>query len=108
MKLSKINIKEFQKYMKDNELPSITQDILTTLVGLVNEYIGGLQAEGVMLTYISREGNERKKKNPISDSIIPTFSLIAKILKDNNLTLPKTTTENDNEQINFDNLLSKI
>lgn len=109
MKINKFNIKQIKEYSEENDLSSINSTMLIILAKLCNEYLNTLEEEGIMIHSISREGNDRVNKNKIIDSIIPTFSMISKILKDNNLVLSKKTNEEEKDefQILINNLIEK-
>ena len=97
MKIGKFKIKELQSYCESNKLSDINTNMLMILAKLANEYLSALENEGVLYKYVTREGLNRTKKNGLIDNIIPTFSMISKILKDNSLVLPKNTQEAEDD-----------
>ena len=106
MKIGKFNIKNLTQYCADNKLSDVNTNMLIILAKLANEYLSALETEGVLYKYITREGLNRTKKNGLIDNIIPTFSMISKILKDNSLVLPKNTL--DNEDDDFNDMMKKL
>lgn len=106
MKIGKFNVKEIQKYADENELSSINSTMLSILTTMVNEYLKAIEKEGVLIEYQSREGDKRIKKNQLVDNVIPTFSMISKILKDNNLVLGKKVV--DEEADEFQTIMNKL
>lgn len=106
MKIGKFNIKDIQEYTANNDLSSINSTMLIILTTMVNQYLQVVEKEGIMIKYKSREGADRYKKNQVVDNIIPTFSMIAKILKDNNLVLGKKVTEEEVDE--FSTIMNKL
>lgn len=100
MKIGKFNIKALQKYIEDNNLSEVNSSMLLILAKLANSYLATLEEEGILYKYTTSEGLPRTKKNSLVDSIIPTFSMISKILKDNSLVLPKNAMDGDNDDFN--------
>lgn len=99
-KLQKFNLKDIQNYAKECELSGINQTMLTILISMVNEYLAAIEKEGVLVEYTTREGLKRIKKNQLIDNIIPTFSIISKILKDNNLVVGKKQVDEKSDEFN--------
>lgn len=108
MRIGKFKIKELQNYIETNKLSEVNSTMLIILAKLANEYLAALEEEGVLNKYTTREGLSRTKKNALIDNIIPTFSMIAKILKDNNLVIPKQAIEEKEEKSEIENLLDNL
>lgn len=108
MRIGKFKIKELQNYIETNKLSEVNSTMLIILAKLANEYLAALEEEGVLNKYTTREGLSRTKKNALIDNIIPTFSMIAKILKDNNLVIPKQVIEEKEEKSEIENLLDNL
>lgn len=108
MRIGKFKIKELQNYIETNKLSEVNSTMLIILAKLANEYLSALEEEGVLNKYTTREGLSRTKKNALIDNIIPTFSMIAKILKDNNLVIPKQAIEEKEEKSEIENLLDNL
>lgn len=108
MKIGKFKIKELQNYIETNKLSEVSSTMLIILAKLANEYLSALEDEGVLNKYVTREGLNRTKKNALIDNIIPTFSMIAKILKDNNLVIPKQVLEEKEEKSEIETLLDNL
>lgn len=106
MKIGKFNVKALQKYIDDNKLSEVNSSMLIILAKLANSYLAALEDEGILYKYVTAEGLPRTKKNSLVDSIIPTFSMISKILKDNSLVLPKNAMDDDNDE--FNNLMDSL
>lgn len=106
MKIGKINTKLFQQYIEETDLSTINCDMLLILARMVNEYLKSIETESLLIESVSREGNKRIKKHPLADSIIPMFNTISKILKDNNLTIPKGEAETEEDE--FENLMKNL
>lgn len=91
----KIKIKEFTKYIDDSNLSVINKGMIKILLKMLDEYITNISINGVLIKEISREGKLRVKKNPLCDSVTPLIAQIGRLLKDNNLTLPKDKEGNE-------------
>ena len=98
--IGSFNIKELQKYIKENNISDINATMLMILAKLSNEYLQSIENEGVLYHYTTADNLPRTKRNQLIDSIIPTFTMISKILKDNNLVLEKkcVSTEEKKEE----------
>ena len=105
MKIGKFNLKEIKKYTEEEGLSDINQTMIIIIAKLVNEYLGQIEKEGVLVDFLTREGT-KKKKNPLIDSILPSFNQIGKILKDNNLVLAKKAIDEQGD--NFTDLMNRI
>ena len=96
--IGSFNIKELQKYIKENNISDINATMLMILAKLSNEYLQSIENEGVLYHYTTADNLPRTKRNQLIDSIIPTFTMISKILKDNNLTLEKKCVNTPKEK----------
>ena len=99
-RLQKFNLKDIQQYAKESDLSGINQTMLTILISMVNEYLSAIEKEGVLTEYTTREGLKRVKNNQLIDNVIPTFSMISKILKDNNLVVAKKNVDEQTDEFN--------
>lgn len=106
MKIGKFNIKGLQSYIEENKLSEVNSSMLLILAKLANSYLDAVEKEGVLYKYTTAEGLPRTKKNSLIDSLIPTFSMISKILKDNSLVLPKNAMDDSEDE--FNELMSNL
>ena len=98
MKINKFNLKNLTKYAEQEGLSEINTTMIQVVATMVNEYLKNIEQEGVLIDTINSSGARVKKKNALIDSILPSFNLLGKILKDNNLVLAKKQLDEEGDK----------
>lgn len=106
LKINKFNLKNISKYTEEEGLNEINKTMIQVVTTMVNEYLKNIEEEGVIIDTFNSNGNSVKKKNALIDSILPSFNLLGKILKDNNLVLAKKVIDEEGDK--FNDLMNRI